>query len=45
VESGSGLGLSIVQRIAEIYGATVTFDNSPGGRGLCVTVRFPAADA
>jgi len=45
VESGSGLGLSIVRRIAEIYGATVAFDNSPGGRGLCVTVRFLAVDA
>jgi two-component system sensor histidine kinase QseC len=45
VESGSGLGLSIVRRIAEIYGATVAFDDAPGGRGLCVTVRFPAADA
>jgi signal transduction histidine kinase len=44
-ETGSGLGLSIVRRIAEIYGATVTFDASPGGRGLSVTVRFPAVEA
>jgi len=39
------LGLSIVRRIAEIYGAAVAFDTSPGGQGLCVTVRFPAAHA
>jgi len=45
VESGSGLGLSIVRRIAEIYGAAVAFETSPVGQGLCVTVRFPAADA
>jgi two-component system sensor histidine kinase QseC len=45
VETGSGLGLSIVRRIAEIHGATVAFDDAPGGRGLCVTVRFSAVDA
>jgi two-component system sensor histidine kinase QseC len=45
VEPGSGLGLSIVLRIAEICGARVAFDASPGGRGLCVTVRFPAVGA
>ena len=44
-ETGSGLGLSIVRRIAEIYGATVAFDDAPGGRGLCVTVRFPEGGA
>lgn len=45
IEPGSGLGLSIVMRIAEIAGASVVFDTPPGGRGLCVTVRFPAAGA
>jgi signal transduction histidine kinase len=41
-EEGSGLGLSIVQRIADLCGATVTFETAPGGRGLCVTVHFLA---
>ena len=41
--SGSGLGLSIVQRIAAIHGARVTLGDGPGGKGLCVTVAFPAA--
>jgi len=40
--SGSGLGLSIVHRIAELHHATVTLGDGPGGRGLRVTVRFPA---
>ena len=39
---GSGLGLSIVRRIADAHGATVTLDDGPGGRGLLVTVRFAA---
>ncbi|HSN42257.1 MAG TPA: ATP-binding protein [Burkholderiales bacterium] len=38
--SGSGLGLSIVHRIAEIHGATVALDAGPAGSGLRVTVRF-----
>ncbi len=41
--SGSGLGLSIVQRIAAIHGARVTLGDGPGGKGLRVTVAFPAA--
>jgi len=39
---GSGLGLSIVQRIASLVGATVAFETAPRERGLCVTVRFLA---
>ena len=42
---GSGLGLSIVRRIAEAHSATVTLDAGPGGKGLVVRVRFPSADA
>ena len=40
---GSGLGLSIVRRIAEAHGATVTLDSGAGGKGLVVRVRFPLA--
>ncbi|WP_322081251.1 sensor histidine kinase [Burkholderia sp. BCC1972] len=40
--SGSGLGLSIVKRIAEQHRATVALGTTQGGRGLTVTVRFPA---
>lgn len=47
-ESGSGLGLSIVCRIAELHGASVALEPGPGGRGLRVSVawpsRFPESD-
>jgi signal transduction histidine kinase len=41
-QTGSGLGLSIVRRIADAHGATVTLDDAADGRGLSVHVRFPA---
>jgi len=39
---GSGLGLSIVQRVAENCGGTVTYRRGAGDRGLVVSVRFAA---
>ncbi|PKO83677.1 MAG: two-component sensor histidine kinase [Betaproteobacteria bacterium HGW-Betaproteobacteria-11] len=41
--AGSGLGLSIVRRIAELHGARIEFGAGPGGRGLAVSVDFPRA--
>lgn len=38
---GSGLGLSIVARIAALHGASLSLAEGPGGRGLAVTVGFP----
>ena len=35
---GSGLGLSIVARIAELHGARLTLTDGEHGRGLCVRV-------
>ncbi|WP_025602773.1 ATP-binding protein [Burkholderia sp. WSM2230] len=40
--TGSGLGLSIVARIAEHFGATVQLGTGLEGRGLAVEVSFPA---
>lgn len=43
-ESGSGLGLSIVARIAELHGARLALDSGPAGRGLAVRVSFAGSD-
>lgn len=42
---GSGLGLSIVQRIAELHCAEISLGDGLEGRGLGVTVRFPNTGA
>lgn len=39
-KQGSGLGLSIIADIADIYGLETAFGRSPLG-GLAVTIRFP----
>jgi two-component system sensor histidine kinase QseC len=41
-EQGSGLGLSIVRRIAELHGARLSFGSGLDGRGLGVFLDFPA---
>ncbi len=40
-EGGSGLGLSIVQRIVELHGASLVLAGGDDGHGLRVTLRFP----
>ncbi|MEL1264037.1 ATP-binding protein [Pseudoxanthomonas putridarboris] len=41
---GSGIGLSLVARIAQAHGATLRTGEGIGGRGFGCTVAFPAAD-
>jgi two-component system sensor histidine kinase QseC len=40
--SGSGLGLSIVERIAQVHRATLALETGLDGRGLGVKILFPA---
>ena len=42
-QSGSGLGWSIVRRLARLHGLGVTLDRSPALGGLRVTLRWPPA--
>ena len=39
--TGSGLGLSIVQEVANAHHAIVTIQDNPDGVGTCVQVSFP----
>jgi len=39
VESGSGLGVSIVQRIAELHGLGLSYASRPGGAGVRAVVQ------
>ena len=41
--AGSGLGLAIVRDIAQAHGAAIEIADGPGGIGMRITVRFPAA--
>ena len=38
---GTGLGLPIVEEIAELFGGTLSLSAGAGGKGLKVRVRFP----
>jgi two-component system sensor histidine kinase QseC len=42
-QGGSGLGLSIVRRIAELHGGTLAFGTGLDGRGLGATLELPAS--
>jgi len=42
---GSGLGLSIVRRIADAHHASITLDTPAEGSGLVVRVKFPVLNA
>jgi two-component system sensor histidine kinase QseC len=42
-QGGNGLGLSIVRRIADLHGIDLRFGTGLDGRGLGVTLDFPAS--
>ena len=40
--NGSGLGLSIVQEVANSHGASISIDNASGQSGTLITIEFPS---
>lgn len=40
---GYGLGLSIVQRVAQLHGGQIELLDAPWGQGLCVRVSLPSS--
>lgn len=44
-EAGSGLGVSIARRIAQLHGLELAYGAGSGGRGVKAVLRFPAAAA
>jgi signal transduction histidine kinase len=44
-ESSTGLGLSIVKRIVELHGGSVSAESDGPGRGATFIIRLPMATA
>lgn len=44
-QQGSGLGLSIVRRVAELHRAAIRLEDGAGGQGLRARVAFPPTSA
>lgn len=40
--AGSGLGLSIVERVVALHGGHLDFTSGEGGAGLCVSIHLPS---